>query len=164
MSSYINFFIRSEDKFLPLSDFSRSSEIYQRLHNNVPYEKLRALTYNELDSIEDDIIEDKRKYTDLISEYKKEIELIATFNNSAEEKLEAINSTESIIKDIEESISELNFAQGWFNSLCRILDSARDCFDENNNPLVDADKYIYAGVETPCVPTLEDVKDEEAKV
>lgn len=164
MSSYINFFIRSEDKFLPLSDFSRSSEIYQRLHNNVPYEKLRALTYNELDSIEDAIIEDKRKYTDLISGYKKEIELITTFNNSAEEKLEAINSTESMIKDIEESISELNFAQGWFNSLCRILDSARDYIDENNNPLVDADKYIYAGVETPCVPTLEDVKDEEAKV
>ena len=160
MSSYINFFIRSEDKFLPLSDFSRSSEIYQRLHNNVPYEKLRALTYNELDSIEDDIIEDKRKYTNLISEYKKEIELIATFNNSAEEKLEAINSIESMIKDIEESISELNFAKGWFNSLCIILYSARDYTDENYNHLVDADKYIYAGVETPCVPTLEDIKDD----
>ena len=159
MSSYMNFFIRSDDKFLHLSDFSRNSEIYQRLYNNVPYEKLRALTYNELDSIEDAIIEDKRKYADLISEYKKEIELIATFNNSAEEKLEAINSTESMIKDIEESISELNFAQGWFNSLCRILDSARDYTDENNNLLVDADKYIYAGVETPCVPTLEDIKD-----
>ena len=164
MSSYINFFIRIDDKFLHLSDFSRSSEIYQRLYNNVPYEKLRALTYNELDSIEDAIIEDKRKYADLISEYKKEIELIATFNNSAEEKLEAINSTESMMKDIEESISELNFAQGWFNSLCSIIDSARDYTDEDNNLLVDADKYIYAGVETPCVPTLKDVKDEEAKV
>lgn len=164
MSSYINFFIRIDDKFLHLSDFSRSSEIYQRLYNNVPYEKLRALTYNELDSIEDAIIEDKRKYADLISEYKKEIELIATFNNSAEEKLEAIDSTAAMIKDIEESISELNFAQGWFNSLCRILDSARDYTDEDNNLLVDADKYIYAGVETPCVPTLKDVKDEEAKV
>ena len=164
MSSYINFFIRIDDKFLPLSDFSRSSEIYQRLYNNVPYEKLRALTYNELDSIEDDIIEDKRKYTDLISEYKKEIELIATFNNSAEEKLEAINSTESMIKDIEESISELNYAQGWFNSLCRIIDSASDYTDENYNHLIDADKYIYAGVETPCVPTLKDVENEEVKV
>lgn len=160
MSSYINFFIRSDDKFLPLSDFSRSSEIYQRLNNDVPYEKLRALTYDELDSIEDDIIEDKRKYTNLISEYKKEIELIATFNNSAEEKLEAIDTTESMIKDIEESISELDFAQGWFNSLCRIIDSAKDYTDENYNHLVDADKYVYAGVDTPCVPTLEDIKDE----
>lgn len=160
MSSYINFFIRSDDKFLPLSDFSRSSEIYQRLHNDVPYEKLRALTYDELDSIEDDIIEDKRKYTNLISEYKKEIELIATFNNSAEEKLEAIDTTESMIKDIEESISELDFAQGWFNSLCRIIDSARDYIEENYNHPIDADKYIYAGVEVPCVPTLKDIKDE----
>ena len=65
-----------------------------------------------------------------------------------------------MIKDIEESISELNFAKGWFNSLCRILDSARDYTDENYNHLVDADKYIYAGVETPCVPTLEDIKDD----
>lgn len=43
MSSYINFFIRSDNRFLPLGDFSRSSEIYQRLDNNVPYEKLKAL-------------------------------------------------------------------------------------------------------------------------
>ena len=112
MSSYINFFIRSEDKFLPLGDFSRSSEIYQRLHNDVPYEKLRALTYNELDSIEDDIIEDKRVLNDKIATYKTEIDLIATFNNSAEEKMEAIKSTEEVIKDCQEEIDELDFAKG----------------------------------------------------
>ena len=160
MSSYINFFIRSDDKFLPLSDFSRSSEIYQRLNNNVPYEKLRALTYNELNNIVNDIIEDTRKYNNRILKYKKEIELIATFNNSAEEKLEAIDSAESTIKDIEESISELNFAQGWFDSLCRIIDSASEYTDEDYNHLIDASKYIYAGIETPLVPTLEDIKED----
>lgn len=160
MSSYINFFIRSDDKFLPLSDFSRSSEIYQRLHNDVPYEKLRALTYAELDSIEDDILEDRRVLNDKITNYTKEIDLIATFNNSAEEKLEAIDSTKEVIKDCQEAIDELDFAQGWFNSLCRIIDSARDYTDENYNHLVDADKYVYAGVEVPCVPTLKDIKDE----
>lgn len=160
MSSYINFFIRSDDKFLPLGDFSRSSEIYQRLHNDVPYEKLRALTYNKLDSIEDDIIEDKRVLNDKIRNYKKEIDLIATFNNSTEEKLEAINSTKEVIRDCQESIDELDFAKGWFNSLCRMIDSASDYTDENYNHLINADKYIYAGIEAPCVPTLKDVENE----
>ena len=161
MSSYINFFIRSDDKFLPLSDFSRSSEIYQRLHNDVPYEKLRALTYDELDSIEDDIIEDKRRYEYKIKEYEKEINLITTFNNSAEEKLNEIESVKETIKDIKEEISELNFAKGWFNSLCRIIDSASDYTDENYNHLIDADKYVYVGVEVPCVPTLKDIENDE---
>ena len=164
MSSYINFFIRSDDKFLPLGDFSRSSEIYQRLHNDVPYEKLRALTYEELDSIEDDILEDKRKYEYKIKEYEKEINLITTFNNSAEEKLNEIESVKETIKDIKEEIDELDFAKGWFNSLCRMIDSASAYTDENYNHLVDADKYIYAGVEVPCVPNLKDVEDEEDNI
>lgn len=163
MSSYINFFIRSNDKFLPLGDFSRSSEIYQRLHNDVPYEKLRALTYAELDSIEDDILEDKRVIKDKITNYTKEIALIATFNNSVEEKLEEIDTIKEMIKDGEESIAELDFAKGWFNSLCRMIDSASDYTDEDYNHLLDADKYIYAGVEVPCVPTLKDVADENVE-
>ena len=158
MSSYINFFIRSDNRFLPLGNFSRSSEIYQRLNNDVPYEKLKALTYNKLNNVVNNIIEDAHKYNNRILKYKKEIELIATFNNSVEDKLEAINSIESTIEDIEESISELNFAQGWFDSLCKIIDRASEYTDEDYNGLIDASKYIYAGIETPLVPTLADIK------
>lgn len=164
MSSYINFFIRSDDKFLPLGDFSRSSEIYQRLHNDVPYEKLRALTYAELDSIEDDILEDKRVLNDKIATYKNEINLITTFTNSVEEKIIEIHRVEEAINDIKEELDELDFAKGWFNSLCRMIDSASDYTDEEYNHLLDADKYIYAGVEVPCVPTLKDVEDEEDNI
>ena len=51
MSQYIHFFIRSTDKLLPIHTASRSSAIYRFYGDYAPYEKVRALSMNELKEI-----------------------------------------------------------------------------------------------------------------
>ena len=107
MSQYIHFFIRSTDKLLPIRTASRSSSIYQFFCDYAPYEKVRALSMGMLQEIREEISKQISKWTHQIEEDQKDLQLVASFNNSVEDKIEAIKSAREAIRENEEFVNEM---------------------------------------------------------
>lgn len=107
MSQYINFFVRNENDFIPIAEYSRNNETFQLFLDFAPWEKVRCVSNKDLDffsnQLKEKILENK-KY---IKEKKKIIEKIGDFNNNIEEKLDYIESYSSCIEGYEETIDEL---------------------------------------------------------
>ena len=153
MSEYMSFFIRRDsDNFVPLFTFSRNSALYQQFNYTVPYEKVRALSYPELEKVlgrcESCIV----KLKDSIRKANEKKTLIASFNNPVDEKVEALNEVEYDIHETEDSIRDTERAYYSVLALIDIVDEIA------YNPAYDKNKYIYAGIEV-CDPTDKDVEE-----
>ena len=140
MSQYLNIFLKSDGKFIPIGDYSRSTYLYDEF--NAPYEKIceyKADGLREvgarLESRANDIKEYIRKLEDLIA-------LIPSFQGQEmEEKISAILDYKSQIEEEKEELKIL-YSQ---SSVCYFLASI-------------AEDYVpvYAGVEI-ADPTDQDV-------
>lgn len=140
MSQYLNIFLKSDGKFIPIKDYSRSTYLYDEF--NAPYEKIceyKADGLREvgarLESRANDIKEYIQKLEDLIA-------LIPSFQgHEMEEKISAILDYESQIEEEKEELKTL-YSQ---TSVCYFLASV-------------AEDYVpvYAGVEI-ADPTDQDV-------
>lgn len=144
MSMYVDFFIKRDNKFIRIADHSRNSQIYKITSDCLPYGKVRALTIFDLEKFSDIVHED-------IIECKKHIEKInicisniSNFNNSLEDKLEAINTYEMDKSDWEDDIEELQFAKNFFMFLEDLIESG--IYGEENKEM-NSNKYLYAGIE-----------------
>lgn len=153
MSEYMSFFIRRDANiFVPLFTFSRSSALYQQFDYTVPYEKVRALSYSELEKYLGKCESCITKLKGSIRKANERKTLIASFNNSVDEKVEALNEVEYDIRGAEDSIREVERAYYSILALIDIVDEIA------YNPAYDKDKYIYAGIEI-CDPTNKDVEE-----
>ena len=140
MSQYLNIFLKSDGKFIPIGDYSRSTYLYDEF--NAPYEKIceyKADGLREvgarLESRANDIKEYIRKLEDLIA-------LIPSFQGQEmEEKISAILDYKSQIEEEKEELKPL-YSQ---SSVCYFLANI-------------AEDYVpvYAGVEI-ANPTDQDV-------
>ena len=140
MSQYLNIFLKSDGKFIPIGDYSRSTYLYDEF--NAPYEKIceyKADGLREigarLESRANDIKEYIQKLEDLIA-------LIPNFQGQEmEEKISAILDYKSQIEEEKEELKTL-YSQ---SSVCYFLASV-------------AEDYVpvYAGVEI-ADPTDQDV-------
>ena len=140
MSQYLNIFLKSDGKFIPIGDYSRSTYLYDEF--NAPYEKIceyKADGLREvgarLESRANDIKEYIRKLEDLIA-------LIPSFQGQEmEEKISAILDYKSQIEEEKEELKTL-YSQ---SSICYFLANI-------------AEDYVpvYAGVEI-ADPTDQDV-------
>lgn len=140
MSQYLNIFLKSDGKFIPIGDYSRSTYLYDEF--NAPYEKIceyKADGLREvgarLESRANDIKEYIRKLEDLIA-------LIPSFQGQEmEEKISAILDYKSQIEEEKEELKTL-YSQ---SSICYFLASI-------------AEDYVpvYAGVEI-ADPTDQDI-------
>lgn len=140
MSQYLNIFLKSDGKFIPIGDYSRSTYLYDEF--NAPYEKIceyKADGLREigarLESRANDIKEYIRKLEDLIT-------LIPSFQGQdMEEKISAILDYKSQIEEEKEELKTL-YSQ---SSVCYFLASI-------------AEDYVpvYAGVEI-ADPTDQDI-------
>lgn len=140
MSQYLNIFLKSDGKFIPIGDYSRSTYLYDEF--NAPYEKIceyKADGLREvgarLESRANDIKEYIRKLEDLIA-------LIPSFQGQdMEEKISAILDYKSQIEEEKEELKTL-YSQ---SSVCYFLASI-------------AEDYVpvYAGVEI-ADPTDQDI-------
>ena len=140
MSQYLNIFLKSDGKFIPIGDYSRSTYLYDEF--NAPYEKIceyKADGLREigarLESRANDIKEYIQKLEDLIT-------LIPNFQGQEmEEKISAILDYKSQIEEEKEELKTL-YSQ---SSVCYFLASI-------------AEDYVpvYAGVEI-ADPTDQDV-------
>ena len=140
MSQYLNIFLKSDGKFIPIGDYSRSTYLYDEF--NAPYGKIceyKADGLREvgarLESRANDIKEYIRKLEDLIA-------LIPSFQGQEmEEKISAILDYKSQIEEEKEELKTL-YSQ---SSVCYFLANI-------------AEDYVpvYAGVEI-ADPTDQDV-------
>lgn len=159
MSTYVDFFVRHGDDFIPLGDFSRNSIVYQTMKDctNVPWEKIIPLTLDNLHATQTYAHKRSIDARGYIETLKDRIEEVKGFNNSVEEKLEQIETYRDEIAEWHQEAEEARYAENYFYFLADLIEAAHDD--------IDANKYIYAGIEIGR-PTIEDIyevaKDDKA--
>lgn len=147
MSSYINFFIRpKDDLFIPIGDFSRSTEIYRRFTNEVPYEKITPISQRLLEDSIDKIQKEIEHLQQRIIKLHDKIKIIPTYNNRISEKEQLMYEYQTEIENIKDDIENNLFFQGILDCYLCMIQTIQ--YDDNFN--VDKDKYIYAGIEVPA--------------
>ena len=140
MSQYLNIFLKSDGKFIPIGDYSRSTYLYDEF--NAPYEKIceyKADGLREVGARLESRANDIEKY---IQKLESLIALIPNFQGQdMEEKISAILDYESQIEEEKEELKTL-YSQ---SSVCYFLANI-------------AEDYVpvYAGVEI-ADPTDQDV-------
>lgn len=140
MSQYLNIFLKSDGKFIPIGDYSRSTYLYDEF--NAPYEKIceyKADGLREVGARLESRANDTKKY---IQKLEDLIALIPNFQGQEmEEKISAILDYKSQIEEEKEELKTL-YSQ---SSVCYFLASV-------------AEDYVpvYAGVEI-ADPTDQDV-------
>ena len=140
MSQYLTIFLKSDGKFIPIGDYSRSTYLYDEF--NAPYEKIceyKADGLREVGVRLESRANDIEKY---IQKLESLIALIPNFQGQEmEEKISAILDYESQIEEEKEELKTL-YSQ---SSVCYFLASI-------------AEDYVpvYAGVEI-ADPTDQDV-------
>ena len=78
MSAYIQFFVRNENAFMPISIYSRNNALYQYFDEYTPWEKIKPVTRPLLNKIRDDVNEDilyYQKRYDRAKEMKEYVEV-----------------------------------------------------------------------------------------
>lgn len=140
MSQYLNIFLKSEGKFIPIGDYSRSTYFYDEF--NAPYGRIReykAEGLREIGARLESRANDIKKY---IQKLENLIALIPNFQGQEmEEKISAILDYKSQIEEEKEELKTL-YSQ---SSVCYFLASI-------------AEDYVpvYAGIEI-ADPTDQDV-------
>ena len=143
MSAYIQFFIRSNDNFIPIGYYSRNNTIYEYFQSYAPWDAITVIGRDLLIDISQTIAKDRNLLNKNIDDAKKEKQLIASFNNSVEDKLIAIAEYNQMIAAYEQELKELTFADCF---VC-VLD---DILSNNGNDC------IYIGIEVG-LPTVSDI-------
>ena len=140
MSQYLSVFLKSDGKFIPIGDYSRSTYLYDEF--NAPYGKIceyKAEGLREIGARLESRANDTKKY---IQKLENLIALIPSFQGQEmEEKISAILDYKSQIEEEKEELKTL-YSQ---SSVCYFLASV-------------AEDYVpvYAGVEI-ADPTDQDV-------
>ena len=140
MSQYLNIFLKSDGKFIPIGDYSRSTYFYDEFH--APYGKIceyKAEGLREIGARLESRANDTKKY---IQKLENLIALIPSFQGQEmEEKISAILDYRSQIEEEKEELKTL-YSQ---SSICYFLANI-------------AEDYVpvYAGVEI-ADPTDQDV-------
>ena len=140
MSQYLNIFLKSDGKFIPIGDYSRSTYLYDEF--NAPYGKIceyKAEGLREIGACLESRANNVKKY---IQKLENLIALIPSFQgHEMEEKISAILDYKSQIEEEKEELKTL-YSQ---SSVCYFLANI-------------AEDYVpvYAGVEI-ADPTDQDV-------
>ena len=158
MSQYIHFFVRSTDRLLPIYTTSNYSPIYHFFNDYAPYEKARALSIQELQNIREEIDIRIGEWTRRIEDERTNLQLIASFNNSVEDKIEALETARDFIGENEEYISEMKEALAFTSFLINIYNEADYTKYEDETARLNPNKYLYFGIEcgTPSIAEIEE--------
>lgn len=152
MSSYVNFYLRINDLFVPIGSYSRNSKMYQTMYHYCPYGKIKALTKENLYEIINNDLETRiQNIKDFRAADEKRCEMIMQANNTLEEKMEAISDIMSGFDEMDTDIEELSFSADTLRVFSNIIEE----FSYNNQFSNDYNHYLYAGIEADG--TLENI-------
>ena len=154
MSSYIHFFVRRNDTFIPIGTFGRSTRIYAAFEHMAPWERIRALNT--------DLLKFARAYLKSEEEINREIDAaharintIAAFNNGVDEKMAAIDEVREEIKGWQEFAHEEREARAFIGFLYGILDEA----EYNSLEGFGASACLYVGMECGSDVSVKDIAE-----
>ena len=151
MSSYVNFYLRINDLFVPIGSYSRSSEMYQTMYHYCPYGKIKALTKENLYEVINDLETRAQRIKDFRAADEKRCDMIMQANNALEEKMEAISDIMSGFNEMDTNIKEVSFSV----DTLRVFSNMIEEFSYNNKFSNDYNHYLYAGIEADG--TLENI-------
>lgn len=159
MSQYMQFFIRCEDRFVPVCSYSRNSTIFKAFAYDIPYGKIMPITETILSNAREYLSGEKDGVEDRIRFCRDMVESIRHFGNSVNDKLEAIRLVNEDIFELEGEIEEIGCANHFVNICGDILISAKYRDDGYDCPLADytENTVLYAGIEVPEYPTMDDL-------
>lgn len=144
MSQYVSFYISGGEQFISLDDFSRSTEIYKAMANfgYAPYEKVRQVSSEELQTAVNAVLSKAEATKDSISYCEQMIKHVQACSNvDLDERLKAIS-------DYEDQIDGLR----WYNTganILRVYANIAANADYHGNAL-------YAGIDI-SEPTVTDI-------
>ena len=153
MSYYIYFFVKVGDKFAPISSFSKSTKIYELFEDVALWEKVCPLSEVKLREVLHDASDQDQELSKKLDEMPARKALIASFNNSVNEKMEALSELESDECYLQEERDEMQRAVEFVQFLMWVEDEASSaayadtCFN--------AEKYLYVGIECGYTPEEE---------
>lgn len=150
MSSYVQFFIRNDEAFMPIGVYSRNSKIYECFNEYTPWEKIKPITRPLLNKIRDDVNEDILSFQKRYDHAKEMKEYVAGMNNSMEEKLGWIDNIEATLGDCREEIERAECVKHYLNFLDDIIESVE--YETH----IDHKNYLYVGIEVGN-PTVDDI-------
>ena len=150
MSAYIQFFIRHNDDFLPIGVFSRANVVYQVFNSIAPWEKLRPISTMHLNEAAKEVNELINRDKKALARLDEREKLVATFNNSVEEKLEALADYGEYKNEVVKELESEEGARAYIHMLYNVLDSIE--YDKR----FDMGAYLYVGIEVGD-PTVEDL-------
>lgn len=143
MSQYANFYIKPQTgPYIPIGDYSRSSELYQIVQNQLPYGEIIPITEALIDRWIDRGNELFNSYLKRIDKYQEKKKEIFQYSNSAEEKYSLLEEIDDSIDGISQCAEEVRGAISAFYLFSHLIDAVRfeDGYDTNN--------YLYGGIET----------------
>ena len=150
MSAYIQFFVRNDEAFMPISIYSRNNALYHYFDEYTPWEKIKSVTRPLLNKIRDDINEDILYYQKRYDRAKEMKEYGAGMNNSMDEKMEWIENIEATLGDCCEEIEKAEYVKHYLNFLDDIIESVE--YEKH----IDHKNYLYVGIEVGN-PTVDDI-------
>ena len=145
MSSYANFYLRVNEIFVPLSNWSRNSAMYRTVAPNAPHEKIAPVTdfsfwIRELDTY-------AKSSETAIKNCEEHISMVMNAAGTPmEEKLEVVRSIEREIAEIQEEKEEYEAAAAVLRTYWEIYDN----YEHLDTGLMnDKEHFIYLGIECP---------------
>lgn len=152
MSTYANFYLRRGECFIPIGSFSRNNAIYSYVCGYTKeYEKVGPLTQQNLSDIIGEIKIDLERIKKTKKNTKRKYMAILQSPITIEEKRSLLDEQDEIISSINEDKMCIEYALNFFNNLADMVDYAK------YSDILDIDKFLYVGIETPENITEEDI-------
>ena len=152
MSEYMTFVVRKGDVFTPIYTCTRSSEVFQDMKGAAEYGFLTEVHKDELAGrIEHEkaYARDLEKDVEAIESNKK---LLAGWDNSIEDKMEALSQYSLSQQEIRDRIEEVRAAAARLQFLYDIAEELEFFKDYSKK-----ESGLYVGIEIPEDPSLGDV-------
>lgn len=164
MSEYTQIFVRKGEDLVEIGCYGRSSSIAEFAKDYAPWEKVRELTESDANGIISEIKSRIAQFKTTIANRNEIISQIKDWNNSIDEKKEAITSYVEMNSEDEEIIEEMQFALHVFQFLSSAIYSFNlDWkYGEGEKP-VKRPGFIYLGREVGNEITDDMVIDAETE-
>lgn len=152
MSSSIHVFLRvNEDTFAQVGCGSGSTKIYHYISSWAHYGCIKELSPNAIARIRERANDDLNDYKRIIEQYQNQIETIGTWNNSVDDKLEAIYDINRSIKELQQEIDEINAFFVQLNLFEDMIDM--DYYDEDK-PM----RELWVGIDCGSLVSVSDME------
>lgn len=147
MSTYMNFFIRNHDNFIPIGTYNRATSMYELINTyaSIPWEGITNITYTSLGDWMRAADEEIDSITNELNRINKMFELANTYT------LEEAYEYAGYMNECEAKIEALKGLKANFCFMENILDDYTYSDDEYN-----IENILYVGIEVSN-PTVEDI-------